>query len=111
MLKLVAVAASASAAMKHSSTQTSEARQPSSLVCACSLDGFHSQDLAMYISIMPNSTMARLAASGVTYPNAYLPGPSDSFPGLLAITTGNNVTATGVYYGAAILFLNPANGS
>lgn len=75
---------------------------------ACSLDGFHSQDLAQYISMMPMSTMARLAASGVTYPNAYLPGPSDSFPGLLAITTGNNVTTTGVYYGAPLLFLYEA---
>lgn len=63
----------------------------------------------MYVSTMPNSTMARLAASGVTYPNAYLPGPSDSFPGLLAITTGNNVTTTGVYYGAAFLFLYEIN--
>ncbi|KAK9869021.1 hypothetical protein WJX84_001753 [Apatococcus fuscideae] len=63
-----------------------------------SLDGFHSQDLAMYLQVMPNSVMAQLAASGVTYPNAYLPGPSDSFPGILAITTGNNVTATGVFY-------------
>ena len=66
---------------------------------ACSLDGFHSQDLAMYIRMMPNSNMAKLAASGVTYPQAYLPGPSDSFPGLLSITTGHNVSGTGVYYG------------
>ena len=43
--------------------------------------------------------MATLAKQGVIYPNAYLPGPSDSFPGILALTTGNNVTVTGVYYG------------
>ena len=75
------------------------------IVCACSLDGFHSQDLAMYLQVMPNSVMAQLAASGVTYPNAYLPGPSDSFPGILAITTGNNVTATGVFYGEPVCSL------
>lgn len=43
--------------------------------------------------------MATLAKQGVLYPNAYLPGPSDSFPGILALTTGNNVSVTGVYYG------------
>lgn len=43
--------------------------------------------------------MAMLAQEGVIYPMAYLPGPSDSFPGILALTTGNNVTQTGVFYG------------
>ena len=43
--------------------------------------------------------MATLAKQGVLYPNAYLPGPSDSVPGILALTTGNNVSVTGVYYG------------
>ena len=50
--------------------------------------------------------MAMLAKEGVIYPNAYLPGPSDSFPGILALTTGNNVTQTGVYYGTFYTFLN-----
>ncbi len=69
----------------------------------CSLDGFHSQDLSMYTKMMPTSNMAKLAASGVTYPQAYLPGPSDSFPGILSITTGNNVSVTGVFYGESPL--------
>lgn len=63
------------------------------------MDGLHSSDLTAYIALVPNSTMATLAKQGVIYPNAYLPGPSDSFPGILALTTGNNVTVTGVYYG------------
>ena len=67
--------------------------------CCYSVDGFHSSDLTAYIALEPNSTMAALAKQGVIYPNAYLPGPSDSFPGILALTTGNNVSVTGVYYG------------
>ncbi|DBA92155.1 hypothetical protein WJX77_006975 [Trebouxia sp. C0004] len=63
-----------------------------------SVDGLHSSDLTAYIALAPNSTMATLAKQGVLYPNAYLPGPSDSFPGILALTTGNNVSMTGVYY-------------
>ncbi|KAL0048942.1 hypothetical protein WJX82_002891 [Trebouxia sp. C0006] len=63
-----------------------------------SVDGLHSSDLTAYIALAPNSTMATLAKQGVLYPNAYLPGPSDSFPGILALTTGNNVSVTGVYY-------------
>ena len=65
----------------------------------CSVDGLHSSDLTAYLVLEPNSTMATLAKGGVVYPNAYLPGPSDSFPGILALTTGNNATVTGVYYG------------
>ncbi len=68
-------------------------------VYCCSVDGLHSSDLTAYIALAPNSTMATLAKQGVLYPNAYLPGPSDSFPGILALTTGNNVSVTGVYYG------------
>ena len=63
------------------------------------MDGLHSSDLTAYIALNPNGTFATLAKQGVIYPNAYLPGPSDSFPGILALTTGNNVTVTGVYYG------------
>ncbi|KAL3133692.1 hypothetical protein ABBQ32_008192 [Trebouxia sp. C0010 RCD-2024] len=63
-----------------------------------SVDGLHSSDLTAYIALEPSSTLARLAMQGVIYPNAYLPGPSDSFPGILALTTGNNATVTGVYY-------------
>lgn len=73
-------------------------------VCYCSVDGLHSSDLTAYIALEPNSTMAMLAKQGVVYPNAYLPGPSDSFPGILALTTGNNVTVTGVYYGEFLFY-------
>lgn len=69
------------------------------VLATCSVDGLHSSDLTSYISLEPNSTLASLAMQGVIYPNAYLPGPSDSFPGLLALTTGHNATVTGVYYG------------
>lgn len=69
------------------------------VLAVCSVDGLHASDLTAYIALEPNSTLARLAMQGVIYPNAYLPGPSDSFPGILALTTGNNATVTGVYYG------------
>ena len=72
-------------------------------VAYCSVDGLHSSDLTAYIALEPNSTMAMLAKQGVVYPNAYLPGPTDSFPGILALTTGNNATVTGVYYGELCL--------
>jgi hypothetical protein len=67
-------------------------------VLMISVDGLHAIDLSNYITAHPNSTLATLAANGVRYPNALTTGPSDSFPGLLAPTTGGTSKSTGVFY-------------
>src|SRR5262252_5293632 len=67
-------------------------------VLLISVDGLHAVDLSNYITANPNSTLATLAKNGVRYPNALTTGPSDSFPGLLAPTTGGTSRSTGVFY-------------
>lgn len=67
-------------------------------VLMISVDGMHAVDLSNYISSHPSSTLAKLAANGVRYPNALTTAPSDSFPGLLAPTTGGTSKSTGVFY-------------
>ena len=67
-------------------------------VILISLDGFHDFDLTRYVLTHPASAMARLVISGKTYLNAYTTGPSDSFPGSLAFTTGGSPVSTGILY-------------
>jgi hypothetical protein len=67
-------------------------------VLMISVDGLHAIDLSNYIASHPKSTLATLAANGVRYPNALTTAPSDSFPGLLAPTTGGTSKSTGVFY-------------
>jgi predicted lipoprotein with Yx(FWY)xxD motif len=67
-------------------------------VLLLSVDGMHASDLAMYVAAHPDSTLARLTARGTTYQHALTSFPSDSFPGLLAMTTGGTPKSTGVYY-------------
>ena len=67
-------------------------------VLMISVDGLHAVDLSNYIAANPTSTLATLAKNGVRYPNALTTAPSDSFPGLLAPTTGGTSKSTGVFY-------------
>ena len=67
-------------------------------VLMISVDGMHAVDLINYINDNPSSTLATLAKNGVRYPNALTTAPSDSFPGLLAPTTGGTSKSTGVFY-------------
>ncbi len=67
-------------------------------VLLLSIDGMHAQDLARYIRIHPDSTLAKLANMGVNYTNASTSKPSDSFPGLLSMVTGGSPRSTGVFY-------------
>ncbi len=67
-------------------------------VLLISIDGFHAVDLMRYMRFYPNSTLAQLAGTGVMYPNAQASLPSDSFPGILAMTTGGTPRSTGVWY-------------
>ncbi len=83
-------------------------------VLLISVDGMHAVDLQNYIAAHPNSTLASLAGSGVTYPNASTTRPSDSFPGLVAQITGGTPKSTGIYYDVSYnrAFLPPlASGS
>jgi predicted lipoprotein with Yx(FWY)xxD motif len=67
-------------------------------VLLISIDGLHASDLAAFVAAQPGSTLAGLAARGTTYRHALTSFPSDSFPGLLAMTTGGTPRSTGVYY-------------
>lgn len=67
-------------------------------VATFSIDGFHGNDVAKYVAKRPNSTIAKLLATGYEYTNAYTSGPSDSFPGTLNLYTGASPRTTGVWY-------------
>ncbi len=72
--------------------------KPYEHVLLISVDGLHAIDLANYVAAHPQSAMAGLQKTGVFYPNALSPNPSDSFPGLVAQLTGGTPAVTGVYY-------------
>ena len=63
-----------------------------------SVDGLHAVDLTRYANAYPHSTLATLSKDGVTYTNASTSEPSDSFPGILSMTTGGTPRSTGVFY-------------
>jgi Type I phosphodiesterase / nucleotide pyrophosphatase len=70
-------------------------------VLLISIDGLHALDLANFVQSHPNSTLAQLSSSGVTYTQASTSKPSNSFPGLLALVTGGSPSSTGVWYEGA----------
>lgn len=67
-------------------------------VLMISIDGLHADDLSAWVAQHPGSALARLARRGTTYTDARSSQPSDSFPGILALTTGGTPRSTGVYY-------------
>ena len=74
-------------------------------VLLLSIDGLHAIDLSRFIDGHPRSALARLAHHGVRYESAYVnrldgtpTNPSDSFPGLLALTTGGSSPTHGSWY-------------
>ena len=67
-------------------------------VLLISVDGMHALDLRDFSAGHPRSALARLAKTGITYTQAHTVSPADSFPGLLALTTGGTPAVTGVYY-------------
>lgn len=80
-----------------------------SRVLLISLDGLHALDLANFIRTHPNSALAQLSATGITYTQASTSKPSNSFPGLLALFTGGSPSSTGVWFeGAYARALSPA---
>ncbi|GBL47423.1 hypothetical protein SFMTTN_3262 [Sulfuriferula multivorans] len=67
-------------------------------VLMISVDGLHALDLQNFSASHPHSAMAQLARTGIEYTQAQTVSPADSFPGLLALTTGGTPAVTGVYY-------------
>ena len=67
-------------------------------VLLVSVDGLHGVDLENFVESNPHSALASLTRSGTTYADAVTPVPTDSFPGLLALTTGGHPASTGLYY-------------
>lgn len=67
-------------------------------VLMVSVDGLHALDLSNFVLDHPHSAMAELARTGIEYTQAQTVSPADSFPGLLALTTGGTPAVTGVYY-------------
>ena len=67
-------------------------------VLMISVDGLHALDLRNFSASHPHSAMAQLTHTGVEYTQAQTVSPADSFPGLLALTTGGTPAVTGVYY-------------
>src|SRR6202163_4739754 len=67
-------------------------------VLLISVDGLHALDVARYVEVHPNSSMAELSRHGITYSNARTPANSDSFPGLLALVTGGSPVSHGLFY-------------
>jgi hypothetical protein len=67
-------------------------------VLLISVDGMHAIDLANWIQSHPSSNFAKLANSGIIYPNAFTTAPSDSYPGMLAQVTGASPKTAGLFY-------------
>ena len=67
-------------------------------VLLISVDGMHDVDLRLWVKAHPAGALARLAARGTTYSNAFATAPSDSFPGMVAQVTGGTPFSTGVFY-------------
>jgi hypothetical protein len=69
-------------------------------VLLVSIDGFRALDLANFVRSHPNSALAQLSSSGVTYSQAFTTKPSDFVPGELSLLTGGSPISTGVWYEA-----------
>jgi hypothetical protein len=67
-------------------------------VLLISVDGMHAVDLANWIQHNPTSNFAKMANSGIVYPNAFTTAPSDSYPGMLAQVTGASPKTAGLFY-------------
>jgi len=70
-------------------------------VLLISIDGMHAVDLANFIKAVPDSTLARLSATGIIYTQAEIAKPSNSLVGLLAMVTGGSPNSTGIWYEGA----------
>jgi hypothetical protein len=94
MVSLAQIGCSGSSSSSPSATTYSH-------VVLISIDGMHASDLSNWVAQNPNSSLAQLSGTGVTYTSVQTPVPSDSFPGLMALVTGGTPNSTGVWYDAS----------
>jgi hypothetical protein len=67
-------------------------------VLLISVDGLHQADLDWFVTMHPQSTLAKLVREGSSFTRAFTPYPSDSFPGMVGQVTGGRPGTTGIYY-------------
>jgi hypothetical protein len=92
------VAASLSAGPQQATAAVPAVSSDYERVLLISVDGMHAVDLANWIQNHPGSNFAKLASSGVIYPNAFTTAPSDSYPGMIAQVTGASPNTAGLFY-------------
>ncbi|MES1999225.1 MAG: alkaline phosphatase family protein [Pseudomonadota bacterium] len=99
-MKRTSLSVLAAAVLATLSITPVQASQPTHIehVLLISVDGLHALDLQNFSISHPRSAMAQLARTGIEYTQAQTVSPADSFPGLLALTTGGTPAVTGVYY-------------
>jgi hypothetical protein len=95
-LLLATAISGASLALAHAATPAITTTYQHVLLI--SVDGMHAIDLANYIQAHPTSNFAKLANSGIIYPNTLTTAPSDSYPGMLAQVTGATPKTGGLFY-------------
>jgi len=97
--KLTAMAASVAAMFSLPAFANSdEGRSEFKHVLMISIDGFHQLDLANCIQGGYCPNLKALTEHGVEYTAALTSAPSDSFPGIVALTTGASTRTAGVFY-------------
>jgi hypothetical protein len=70
-------------------------------VLLISIDGMHAVDFENCAASNTCPTLAALGHTGVTYTRTTTSGPSDSFPGLMALVTGGTPKTVGAFYDVA----------
>ncbi len=97
-IALSIAAVNAAFAQKARSTPKAHRTGAVKHVLLIGIDGFHALDLENYVASHPQSALAELKRSSLTYTDAHTAHPSDSFPGILSMVTGGTPFATGVYF-------------
>jgi hypothetical protein len=107
-LSLMIAAALSTAIGAHAAEPDHGAMQTAGIkhVLLISLDGMHAIDYANCSTGIPTvnggapycANLAALGKHALNYVQASTSAPSDSFPGMLALTTGGSTRSTGVFY-------------
>ena len=97
-LRNLLIASTAWVSIGHASAASPAVTPAYQHVLLISVDGMHAADLTNWIQSHPNSNFAKLANTGIMYPNAFTTAPSDSYPGMLAQVTGATPKTGGLFY-------------
>jgi hypothetical protein len=96
--KFVHLAATVGVALALAGSPSLAAPDRAERVLLISIAGMHDFDLDHFVAAHPDSTLAKLEGRGVRYTKAMAPRPSDSFPGVIALTTGALPKQSGIFY-------------